>query len=170
MQMSHSASSSTIEYKNEKGVLCICKGLAKHFQAWTYENPGRRLYACKGRRAGHGYEQCNLFGWYDVEKPHGWQYLALLEVRDTMRVQKKEIRNLREAVRALTHEAEMKMEDPISLVDELKDKLKQTRKECEAQEREVLILNKRSRVFRNVLISSSVGFTLVVGVMMVMWK
>ncbi|KAF2561222.1 hypothetical protein F2Q70_00018734 [Brassica cretica] len=35
---------------------------------------------------------------------------------------------------------------------------------CEGLKREVLILNERSRVYRNVLITSSVGFTVVLGV------
>ncbi|CAH8377768.1 unnamed protein product [Eruca vesicaria subsp. sativa] len=83
--MAHSASSSNMGYKNEKGVLCNCKTLAQVVQAWTDDNLGRRFYSCKGRMVNHGYESCNFFRWYDdVESPHGWQHLALLEAREKM--------------------------------------------------------------------------------------
>lgn len=58
---------------------------------------------CKRRRVGNGYESCNFFRWYDVEDPHGWQHLALLEARDIIREKKEEIAKLREKVRPLTH-------------------------------------------------------------------
>lgn len=52
---------------------------------------------------------------------------------------KEEIKNLREAVRALTCGTGKRMEDPTALEDELK----KNREECEALKREVLILNER---------------------------
>ncbi|CAH8377756.1 unnamed protein product [Eruca vesicaria subsp. sativa] len=45
-----------------------------------------------------------------------------------------------------------------------------SREECEALKREVLILGERSRVFQNVLIPSTFGFVVVLGVMVVMGR
>ncbi|KAF8081587.1 hypothetical protein N665_0876s0005 [Sinapis alba] len=155
-----------MEFKNEKGIFCHCKELAKIVQAWTDDNPGRRFYTCRGRKVNHGYESCKFFRWYDVEKPQGWQHLALLEARDTIRGQKEEIRYLKEAMKAMTHDGERQLEIPVSEVEELKN----CREECESLKRQVLILGERSRVFRNVLISSSVRFVVVLGVMVSMGK
>lgn len=41
-----------------------------------------------------------------MEKPEGWQHLALLEARDIIREQKEEISSLREKVRSSTHGCE----------------------------------------------------------------
>ncbi|XP_048596424.1 uncharacterized protein LOC125578151 [Brassica napus] len=150
--------------QNEKGILCKCKKLTRVVQAWTDDNPGRRFYGCEGRKVDHGYESCNFFQWYDVERPHGWQYLALLEARDIMRGQKEEIKQMKESMRALTHERERQLESPAL------EELKVSREECEALKREVLVLSERSRVFRNVLISSTFGFVVVLGVMVAMGK
>ncbi|CAH2080091.1 unnamed protein product [Thlaspi arvense] len=158
--MGDSASSSIVQYKNEKALLCNCDQPAKIMRAWTDANTGRRFYGCVGRKVAHGYESCNFFCWFDVEKPHGWQHEALIEARDVIRDQREEIRNLREAVK------ELKRGNP----NENLDDLKQAREECEALKLEVLILNERSRVFRNVLITSSVGFTIVLGVVVTMCK
>ncbi|KAG2322177.1 hypothetical protein Bca4012_057023 [Brassica carinata] len=161
--MAQSASSSTIEYKNEKGILCNCNGLARIEQAWTEDNPGRRFYTCKSRIRK---EACNFFRWYDVEKPHGWQYQALLEAREIMRGQREEIKYLRDVVKALSHENGSEFENPSSTVEDLK----LSREECDSLRREVMILNERSRVYRNVLISSTVGFVVVLGVIVSMGK
>ncbi|KAL0701620.1 hypothetical protein Bca4012_057742 [Brassica carinata] len=163
--MAQSSSSSTTEYKNDKGILCKCKRLARIAQAWTDDNPGRRFYTCEGRKVGEVYESCYFFRWYDVEAPHGWQYQALLEARDTIRGQREEIKYLKEVVRAKTHENERTLKNQSS-----EQELKLRREECEALKREVLILGERSRVFRNVLISSTVGFAVVLGVMVSMGK
>ncbi|KAF8113888.1 hypothetical protein N665_0044s0003 [Sinapis alba] len=80
---------------NNHVVLCDCNRKAKVVSAWTRENPCRRFYGCCGFRVGNGHESCNFFRWYDVEKPHGWQHLALQEARDIIRGQKEEIANLR---------------------------------------------------------------------------
>ncbi|KAJ4867983.1 hypothetical protein Rs2_50476 [Raphanus sativus] len=159
--MAQSASSSSIVYKNEDGILCKCNGLARIEQAWTEDNPGRRFYTCKSRIRK---EACGFFRWYDVEKPHGWQHLALCEARDTMKGQKEEIKYLRDVVKALSHEKES---DHPSSTDE---DLKLSREECESLRREVEILNERSRVYRNVLITSTVGFVVVLGVIVSMGK
>ncbi|CAH8298100.1 unnamed protein product [Eruca vesicaria subsp. sativa] len=164
--MAHSASSSTMGYKNEKGVLCNCKTLARVVQAWTDDNPGRRFYSCKGRKVEQGYESCNFFQWYDVERPYGWQHQALLEARDIMRAQKEEIKQLKESMRGLTHDRERQLEIPNSVLEELKA----SREECEGLKREALVLSERSRVYRNVLISSTFGFVVVTGVMVAMVK
>ncbi|CAH8359605.1 unnamed protein product [Eruca vesicaria subsp. sativa] len=129
---------------DDNGVLCDCKRKAKVVRAWTRENPGRRFYGCSGYRVGNGCESCNFFRWYDVEKPHGWQHLALQEARDIIREQKAEIANLRTK--------------------------KEKDEQCEALKREVLILNERSYVLRNVLVASAVGFGVAVGGIMVMSK
>ncbi|CAH2047293.1 unnamed protein product [Thlaspi arvense] len=156
--MGDSASSSTVQYKNEKAVLCNCNQLAKIVRAWTDANTGHRFYGCVGRKVAHGYESCNFFRWFDVKKPHGWQHEALIEARDVIREQREEIKNLREAVQV----QELKRENS--------NDVKQTSEECKALKREVLILNERSRVFRNVLITSSVGFTIILGVVVTMCK
>ncbi|VVB11650.1 unnamed protein product [Arabis nemorensis] len=103
--MAESGSSSTIESKNDNGVVCKCRRSAKIVRAWTDENRRRRFYGCQGCKVMNGYESCNFFRWFDVEKPHGWQYLALLEARDLIRAQKVEIGNLKNKVRALAREA-----------------------------------------------------------------
>ncbi|CAH8389470.1 unnamed protein product [Eruca vesicaria subsp. sativa] len=36
-----------------------------------------------------------IFQWFDLEKSHGWQHLALLEARDIIFEQKEELANLR---------------------------------------------------------------------------
>ncbi|CDY57911.1 hypothetical protein Bca4012_005895 [Brassica carinata] len=163
--MAHSSSSSTIEYKNDKSVVCNFNRLANIVQAWTDDNPGRRFYSCKGRRVGNRYDSCNFFDWYDEEKPHGWQYVALLGARDVMRKHKEEIKILRNKVRELAIASER-------IGENLTDS-KQTCeacKACEELEKEVLILNERSTVYRNVLIASSIGLTMVLGVFVGMMK
>ncbi|KAG2265203.1 hypothetical protein Bca52824_072282 [Brassica carinata] len=95
---------------------------------------------------GDEYDCCNFFQWYDVEKPHGWKRDALIGARNSLR---NKIRALRENM------------GPNST--DLKEKTEAC-DACEGLKREVLILNERSRVYRNVLITSSVGFTVVLGV------
>lgn len=142
---------------NNGGVLCDCKRKAKVVRAWTRENPGCRFYGCSGYRVGNGGDSCNFFRWYDVEKPHGWQHLALQEAREIIQKQKAEIANLKSKVE-------------ISSELELEDIFKEKDEECEALKREVLILRERSSVLRNVLVASSVGFGVAVGGIMVMLK
>ena len=174
--MAQSSSSFTIDNKKEKVMVCNCNFEAKVLQAWTVDNPGRRFYTCEGRRVSNGYQTCNFFRWYDVEKPHGWQYTALLGARNVMRQQREEISNLRNQVRALTLENEsigraVHLENESSgqtptdsnLIYEACEALKG---EVEALEREVLVLNERSMVYRNGLITLSIGFTVVTGVFM----
>ncbi|KAG2308083.1 hypothetical protein Bca52824_027831 [Brassica carinata] len=48
--MAQSASSSTIEYKNEKGILCNCNGLARIEQAWTELDAGSILVKVTSER------------------------------------------------------------------------------------------------------------------------
>ncbi|KAF8096835.1 hypothetical protein N665_0300s0012, partial [Sinapis alba] len=96
-------------------------------RAWTRENPGRRFLSCRGRRVGGGFESCNFFHWYDLEKPHGWQYLALLEVHDTIREQKNELANLREKVRCVNHVSEN-----LEISSELMESIKQKNEKVEA--------------------------------------
>ncbi|CDY42340.1 BnaC02g17170D [Brassica napus] len=148
--------------RNNNGVLCHCKCEAPIVRAWTRENPGRRFYGCRGFGVGNGHESCNFFRWYDVEKPHGWQYLALQEAREIMQEQKEEIANLRAKVRSLTHECSNEFSR------ELEDEMKEKGEECEALKREVLILSERSSMLRNALVASYVGFGVVVGGIMVM--
>ncbi|XP_024013572.1 uncharacterized protein LOC112087804 [Eutrema salsugineum] len=164
--MAQSSSSSTMEYKNDYGVLCNCKRAAKIVKAWTNDNPGRRFYACTGRRTGHGYESCNFFRWYDVEKPHGWQHLALLEARDVIRDLKEEIMKFKKVEREPSREIEHVIENPSHLEDELM----KTRQECEALKGEVLVLTERSTIYCNVLLSSTIGFTVALGVIFAMSK
>lgn len=163
--MTQSSSSSTIDYKNENLVACNCNRRTNVIQAWTDENPGRRFYTCKGRKVSNGYERCDFFRWYDVEKPHGWQYFALLGARDVMRQQKTEIESLRNQVRTLSLVNESSVEAPTNSKETLEE-CEALKGEVEAFKREVLILNERSRVYRNVLITSSIGFTVVIGVFM----
>ncbi|CAE5957890.1 unnamed protein product [Arabidopsis arenosa] len=93
---SGSGSSSTVGDRSivqrEGGFLCYCGKTAVLRQAWTDANPGRRFYRC-----GEGYKNvCDYFRWRDVEKPYGWQKVALLEARDLIREQAEEIARLRE--------------------------------------------------------------------------
>lgn len=165
--MAHSSSSSTTEYKNEKRFFCNCNRLAKIFQSWTDDNPGRRFYRCPGRKVLNGYESCKFFVWYDVEAPHGWQRDALIGARDVINQQKEEIKSLRNKVRALTIDSESveQNENERNTVY-----VKQACEECEALKKEVLVLKERSMVNRNVLITSSIGFTVVLGVVVGMLK
>ncbi|VVA94226.1 unnamed protein product [Arabis nemorensis] len=91
-KMAQSSGSSNFEYKNDNnGVVCLAsvKYPSKIVKAWTDDNPVRRFYSCgRGRKVGNGYNFCNFFRWFDLEKPHGWQYFALLEARDHMHEQK----------------------------------------------------------------------------------
>ncbi|KAF8094831.1 hypothetical protein N665_0352s0039 [Sinapis alba] len=143
--MTRSSSSSTIEYKNEKDVVCNCNHLANIIKAWTDDNPRR--------------------SWYDVEKPHGWQRDVLIGARDVMRQQKKEIMSLINKVRALTVDGESVEKKKRSTMY-----VKQACEECEALKKEVLVLKKRSTVYHNVLITPSIGFTIVIGVIVGMLK
>lgn len=156
--MAQSSSSSITEYKNENGVVCNCNHAANIVQAWTDDNPGRRFYCCP-ERVENGYGKCNFFRWFDVEKPRGWQHDALVGARDVMRQQKEEIKSLRKKIRALMQESEHMGHNPTNLKQE-----SEACDTCEALKREVMILNERSRVYRNVLITSSVGFTVALGV------
>ncbi|CAH8346407.1 unnamed protein product [Eruca vesicaria subsp. sativa] len=173
--MAQSSSSSAIDNKIEKVVVCNCNRKAKVVQAWTEDNPGRRFYSCQGRKVSTGYDSCNFFRWYDVEKPHGWQYVALLGARDVIRQQKEEINSLKSQVRALSLENESIGQAPsdsnrtLEACETLKgeaEACEALKGEVEALKREVLILNERSMVYRNVLITSSIGFTVVIGVFM----
>ncbi|EFH52677.1 hypothetical protein ARALYDRAFT_907208 [Arabidopsis lyrata subsp. lyrata] len=92
---SGSGSSSTVGDRSivqrEGGFLCYCGKTAVLCQAWTDANPGRRFYGC-----GEGYKNvCDYFRWRDVEKPYGWQKVALLEARDLIREQAEQIARLR---------------------------------------------------------------------------
>jgi len=149
----------------EHGVLCDCNRKAKIERAWTRENPGRRFFGCNGRRVRNGYENCNFFRWFDVEKPHGWQHLALLAARDIIREQKEELAVLRNKVIIPNHEG-----SNMDISNEFVEKFKEKVEECEALKKEVLILGERSAVFRNVLVASSVGFAILLGGMIVMSK
>ncbi|KAF3507947.1 hypothetical protein F2Q69_00003441 [Brassica cretica] len=64
------------------------------------KNPRRRFLSCRGRRVGRDYVKCDFCQWFDLEPPHGWQHLALLEARDIINEQKEEIAKLRNQVRA----------------------------------------------------------------------
>ncbi|KAJ4893713.1 hypothetical protein Rs2_20507 [Raphanus sativus] len=160
--MAQSSSSSTIGNKREKIVLCHCNRKTKVIQAWTDTNPGRRFYTCVGRKVSTGYESCDFFRWYDVKTPHGWQYTALLAARDVMNQQRDEIRDLRNQVRALSLENE-----GIGLTPDLEcEACEAHKRKVEALEKEVLVLNERRMVYRNALIASSIGVTVVIGVFM----
>ncbi|CAH8357936.1 unnamed protein product [Eruca vesicaria subsp. sativa] len=145
-----------ISSSNDNVVACDCNRPTKIVRSWTRENPGRRFLSCRGHRVGSDFESCNFFRWYDVEKPHGWQNLALLEAWDTIREQKEEIANLREHVRSVNHVSEN-----LEISSELMVSMKQKNEECEALKIEVLILKERSSVLRNVLVASSMGFAVV---------
>ncbi|VVB17436.1 unnamed protein product [Arabis nemorensis] len=56
--MAESGSSSTFDSKNDNGVLCKCRRVAKIVRAWTETNPGRRFYGCQGRKVVNG---CRVF-------------------------------------------------------------------------------------------------------------
>ncbi|KAJ4865745.1 hypothetical protein Rs2_52740 [Raphanus sativus] len=142
---------------NYNVVRCNCNREANVVRAWTPKNPGRRFYGCSGFGARDKKKACNFFRWYDLEKPHGWQHLDLLEARDIIQEQKDEIADLRTKVSSLTHSSE------------LEDKLKKKGEECEALKREVVMLREKSSVIRNVVVSS-VGFGVFVGGIMVMSK
>ncbi|KAH0877216.1 hypothetical protein HID58_064610 [Brassica napus] len=169
MLMAQSSSFSTIDNKKEKVVVCNCNFEAKVLQAWTVDNPGRRFYTCEGRRVSNGYQTCNFFRWYDVEKPHGWQYTALLGARNVMRQQREEISNLRNQVRELSLE-NVRIGRAVRLENESSGQTPPDSdlncEACEALRGEILVLNERSMVYRNVLITLAVGFTVVICVFM----
>lgn len=50
------------------------------------------------------------------------------------------------------------------------ERMNEKNEEVEALKRDVLILRERSAVLRNVLVASSIGFSLVIGSIMVMSK
>ena len=167
--MAESSSSSTIDKKKAKVVVCNCNIEAKVLQAWTVDNPGRRFYTCEGRRVSNGYQTCNFFRWYDVEKPHGWQYTALLGARNVMRQQREEISNLQNQVRELILEnvrngGAVRLENESSGQNPPDSDL--NCEACEALRGEILVLNERSMVYRNVLITLAIGFTVVICVFM----
>lgn len=82
-----------------------------------------------------------------------------------MRQQKEEIKSLRNKLRALTIDSESVQQNERSTMY-----VKQACEDCEALKKEVLVLNERSTMYRNVLITSSIGFTVVVGVVVGMLK
>lgn len=155
-------SQSVTSSNNENGVLCYCHRPTKIVRAWTRKNPGRRFYSCRGRRVANGWDSCKFFDWYDKEEPHGWQHLALLEAKETIKEQKGEIEGLKNTVRTETPRSD-NSENSNELVNILKER-------NEALEREVLILRERSIVLRNVLVASSVGLVVLVGGVMAKWK
>ncbi|CAN8319506.1 unnamed protein product [Cochlearia groenlandica] len=82
----------TFDKGNENHVVCLCHRPAVIIKSWTDQNPGRRFYKCRGVAG----RDCSFFQWYDNPKPQGWKMLALLEARDLIREQKKEIESLKE--------------------------------------------------------------------------
>lgn len=163
--MSQSVNSQSEISSSNDGVTCDCNKPAKVLRAWTRENPGRRFWTCRGRRVANGWESCNFFRWHDLEKPEGWQHLALLDARDIIQTQKEEIASLREKVSLSTVGS-----DNSEISSELMEKMKKKNEECEALGREVLILKERALVLKNVLVASSIGFAVVVGGLMVISK
>lgn len=58
----------------------------------------------------------------------------------------------------------------MEISSELVERMNEKNEEVEALKRDVLILRERSAVLRNVLVASSIGFSLVIGSIMVMSK
>ncbi|CAH8285819.1 unnamed protein product [Eruca vesicaria subsp. sativa] len=54
-----------------KFVVCNCNRKENMVQA---ANSGMRFYSCQECKISNGYDYCNFFHWYDVEKPHGSQH------------------------------------------------------------------------------------------------
>lgn len=160
--MAQSSSSSTIDNKKVQVVVCNCNREAKVIQAWTVDNPGRRFYTCRGRRGANGYESCNFFQWYDVEKPHGWQYTALLGARNVINQQKEEINNLRNQVSAPSLENQHIGRGRVVSVENESSGQNLNCEACEVLKREVMVLKERSIVYRNVLTTLSIASTVVV--------
>lgn len=67
-----------------------------------------------------------------------------------MCAQNEEIKQLKDSLKAESHDSERQLEIPSLVLEELKG----SHKEFEALNRELLILSERSRVFRNVLVFS----------------
>ncbi|CAH8294396.1 unnamed protein product [Eruca vesicaria subsp. sativa] len=163
--MSQSLNSQSEISSSNDGVRCDCNKPAKVVRAWTRENPGHRFWSCRGRRVANGWDSCNFFRWPDVEAPDRWQHLALLEARDTIREQKEEIASLRQKVTLSTHGC-----DNSEISSKLMERMKEKNEECEALNREVLIIKERSLVLKNVLVASSIEFAVVIGGLMVISK
>ena len=72
---------------------------------------------------------------------------------------------MREKVRPLTHDSEN-----LEISSELVERMNEKNEEVEALKRDVLILRERSAVLRNVLVASSIGFSVVIASIMVMSK
>ncbi|KAF3511780.1 hypothetical protein F2Q69_00006367 [Brassica cretica] len=140
-------SSSSTEY----GVRCDCNLTAKPVRTWTRNNPGRRFLTCRGRRVGRDYVKCDFFQWFELEPPHGWQHLALLEARDIINKQKEEIAKLRNQVNKQAHQ-----KSNVHISNDLVEQLNDKSEECEALKRAVLVLTERSSVLRNVLVYDQV--------------
>ena len=142
----------------EHGVRCDYNLTANSVRAWMRKNPRRRFLSCRGRRVGRDYVKCDFFQWFDLEPPHGWQHLALLEARDIINEQKEEIAKLRNQVSKQAHQ-----NSNVQISNDLVEQRNDKSEECEPLKRAVLVLTERSSVLRNVLVASSVGFVVVLG-------
>lgn len=72
---------------------------------------------------------------------------------------------MREKVRPLTHDSEN-----LEISSELVERMNEKSEEVKALKRDVLILRERGAVLRNVLVASSIGFSVVIASIMVMSK
>ncbi|CAN6823041.1 hypothetical protein Bca4012_006289 [Brassica carinata] len=140
------------------GIRCDSNLTANPVRVWTRKNPGRRFLSCRGRRVGRDYVKCDFCQWFDLEPPHGWQHLSLLEARDIINEQKEEISKLRNQVSKQPHQ-----NSHVQISNDLVEQLNDKSEECEALKRAVLVLTERSSVLCNVLVASSVGFVVVLG-------
>ncbi|CAH8273300.1 unnamed protein product [Arabidopsis lyrata] len=128
---------------------CDCGKQALVRQAWTDANPGRRFYRC-----GAGWRsECNYFRWKDIEKPHGWQYKALLEARDIIKAQDAELKRLRET------QAEGNRIYPVEVgLLEFQTKIEHLEKESIVLKSDLKASNEKEQTLREVLIISWIGF------------
>lgn len=131
---------------------CDCGKAALVRQSWTDANPGRRFYRC-----GAGWKNvCNYFRWRNLEKPHGWQKIALLEARDLIKAQTEELSRLKAFIGG------QQERNPEVEVTELLRRLEELEKENMALRSSVKSSSEKEQTLRQVVIISWVGFVCVV--------
>ncbi|KAF8107889.1 hypothetical protein N665_0116s0094 [Sinapis alba] len=134
--------------KTSRGPPCRCGRSTNILKSWTDENPGRRFFRC----GVHGFSS-----WSDVEEPHGWQKISLLEAREQIQRQKHEIENLKRSIRVSNME---KSPDLTASADNfnISQGNEETSAEVKKLEIEALKSGERETMLRKLLLLSWGGF------------
>ncbi|KAF8093510.1 hypothetical protein N665_0383s0137 [Sinapis alba] len=123
--------------KTSRGPPCRCGRSTKILKSWTDENPGRRFFRCG--------------------EPHGWQKISLLEAREQIQRQKREIENLKRTIRVSNME---KSPDLTASADNfnISQGNEETSAEVKKLEIEALKSRERETMLRKLLLLSWGGF------------